>query len=132
MDVSFRHHRVGAAPRNSHRNGELLHPGNPDKDLDEKAASKIAKYRELYRDHRRQLDFLPAIASTSGRIHCVALLSLTLSRARQVSWWRGLRRSGPTSTSTAARSRPRNGGELLAKPAPHISSMLVPPTFTSQ
>ena len=30
---------------------------------DEKAASKIAKYRELYRDHRRQLDFLPAIAS---------------------------------------------------------------------
>ena len=29
-----------------------------------------------------------------------ALLSLTLSRARQVSWWRGLRRSGPTSTST--------------------------------
>ena len=78
----------------------------------------------LYRDHRRQLDFLPAIASTSGRIHCellrllflhahrettrffeifedghaqphtpwslgfntAALLSLTLSRARQVSW----------------------------------------------
>ena len=28
-------------------------PGNPDKDLDEKAARKTAKYRELYRDHRR-------------------------------------------------------------------------------
>ena len=53
----------GAAPRNWHRNGELLHPGSPDKDLDQKAAAKIAKYRELYRDHRRQLDFLPAIAS---------------------------------------------------------------------
>ena len=121
LDLSFRHYRGGAAPRNWHRNGELLHPGQPDKDLDQKAARKIAKYRELYRDHRRQLDFLPAIASTSGRIHCellrllflhahgrrraslrfltmgtrnhthlglltAALLSLTLSRARQVSW----------------------------------------------
>ena len=64
LDISFRHYRGGAAPRNWHRNGELLHPGNPDKDLDDKAASKIAKYRALYRDHRRQLDFLPAIAST--------------------------------------------------------------------
>ena len=54
---------MGAAPRHWHRNGELLHPDKPDKALDEKAASKIAKYRELYRDHRRQLDFLLAIAS---------------------------------------------------------------------
>ena len=35
-------------------------------------------------------------------------------------------------TSTAARSRPRNGGELPAKHAPLIFSMLVLPTFTSQ
>ena len=64
-------YRGGAAPSNWHR--KLFHPGNPDKDLDQKAASKIAKYRELYRDHHRQLDFLPAIASTSGRIHCELL-----------------------------------------------------------
>jgi hypothetical protein len=32
----------------------------------------------------------------------------------------------------AARSRPRNGGELPAKPAPPTSFMLVPPTLTSQ
>ena len=57
-----------------------------------------------------------------------ALLSSTLSRARQASRWRGLRRSGPTSTSTAVRSRPRNGGELPAKPAPLTSFMLVPPS----
>ena len=50
----------------------------PDKDLDEKAARKITKYRELYRDHRRQLDFLPAIASTSERIHCDLLRLLFL------------------------------------------------------
>ena len=115
LDLSFRHHCADAAPRKWHRNGELLHPGNPDKNLDEKAARKIHKYRELYRDHRRHLDF-------SGRIHCellpllflhahrettrffqildaghaqprthlglltAALLSSTPSRARQVSW----------------------------------------------
>ena len=32
LDLSFRHYRAGAAPRNWHRNGELLHPGNPDKE----------------------------------------------------------------------------------------------------
>ena len=50
---------------------------------DEKAASKIAKYRELYRDHRRQLDFLPAIASTSGRIHSELLRLLFLHAHRE-------------------------------------------------
>ena len=83
LDLSFRHYRGGAAPRNWHRNGELLYPGNPDKDLDEKAARKIAKYRELYRDHHRQLDFLPAIASTSGRIHCELLRLLFLHAHRE-------------------------------------------------
>ena len=38
-----------------HQHPSPLHPGSPDKDLDQKAAAKIAKYRELYRDHRRQL-----------------------------------------------------------------------------
>ena len=71
--------------RNWHRNGELLHPGQPDKDHDQKAETKIANYRELYRDHRRQLDFLPAIASTSGRIlqiHCELLRLLFLHAHR--------------------------------------------------
>ena len=83
LDLSFRHYRGGAAPRNWHRNGELLHPGQPDKGLDQKAATKIAKYREVYRDHRRQLDFLPAIASTSGRIHCELLCLLFLHARRE-------------------------------------------------
>ena len=43
LDLSFRHYRGGAAPRHWRRNGELINPGNPDKDLDEKAARKIAK-----------------------------------------------------------------------------------------
>ena len=83
LDLSFRHYRAGDAPRNWHRNGELLHPGNPDKDIDEKAARTIAKYRELHRDHQRHLDFLPAIASTSGRIHCELLRLLFIHVRRE-------------------------------------------------
>ena len=73
-----------------------------------------SRFIDLKRRHAR----LPSIESSIGTIvvswisyrpspalHLglltVALLSLTLSRARQVSWQRGLRRSGPTSTSTA-------------------------------
>ena len=44
------------------------------------------KYRELYlqyRDHCCQLDFLPAIASTSGRIHCELLRLLFLHAHRE-------------------------------------------------
>ena len=41
------------------------------------------KYRELYRDRRRQLDFLPAFASTSGRIHCELLRLLFLHAHRE-------------------------------------------------
>ena len=33
-----------------------IKPGNPGTDLEEKAAAKILKYRELYRDRRRQID----------------------------------------------------------------------------
>jgi hypothetical protein len=39
---------LGHSPRKWQRNGALIHPGNPDKDLEEKAAAKIHKYRELY------------------------------------------------------------------------------------
>ena len=83
LDLRFRHYRAGAAPRHWHRNGELRHRGNPDKDLDEKAARKIAKYGELYRDHRHHLDFWPAIASTSGRVHRELLRLLFLHAHRE-------------------------------------------------
>ena len=83
LDLSCRHSRAGAAPKNWHRTGALLHPGKPDKDLDEKAARKIHANRELYRDHRRQLDFLSAIDSTSGRIHCELLRLLFLHAHRE-------------------------------------------------
>ena len=83
LDLSCRLSRAGAAPNNWHRTGALLHPGKPDKDLDEKAARKIHAYRELYRDHRRQLDFSSAIDSTTGRIYCELLRLLILHAHRE-------------------------------------------------
>ena len=60
LDLSFRHYRAGAAPRNWHRKEELLHPGNPERVLDEKAARKIAKYKEASKISMPQL----TVAST--------------------------------------------------------------------
>ena len=51
-----------------------IKPGNPGTDLEEKAAAKILKYRELYRDRRKQ---------TSLGSLTAALLSAALSKARQ-------------------------------------------------
>ena len=87
--------RIGDRSRHSH-NVSLSN-----KDLDEKA-SKIANYRELYRDHRRQLDFLPAIASTSGRIHSELLRLLLLHAHREES----------SSTKTASAGAPASASPL--------------------
>ena len=43
LDLSLRYHRGGAAPRNWHRDGELLHRDDPDNHLEEKAAAKTDK-----------------------------------------------------------------------------------------
>ena len=51
-----------------------------------------------------------------------ALLSLTLSRARQVSWYRGLKRSGPYKPKTHARMSSRGGRCLNFNIATRISS----------
>ena len=89
LGFSMRHYRGSAAPRHWHRNGEFINPGNKDKDLDEKAARKMAKYRELYGDHRRQLDFLlcqPSPALLGGFIaSCCACCSYTRTGRRRAS-----------------------------------------------
>ena len=87
LDFSMRHYRGGAAPRHWHRNGELINPGNPDKDLVEKAARKIAKYRELYREHHRKLHFLPPSPAPLGEstTSCCDCFSYTRAGRRRAS-----------------------------------------------
>ena len=53
--------------------GQLRNPDNPDHILESAAADKIRNYRDAYTVNR-QVAFLPACMSTSGRIHGLRLL----------------------------------------------------------
>jgi hypothetical protein len=67
IDVSIRHPFIGAS-RSGHNQGQLRNPDNPDHILESAAADKIRNYRDPYQSNR-QVAFLPACMSTSGRIH---------------------------------------------------------------
>jgi hypothetical protein len=58
---------IGAG-RSGLNQGQLRNPDNPDHILESAAADKIRNYRDAYADNR-QVAFLPACMTTSGRIH---------------------------------------------------------------
>ena len=53
LDLSFQRYRAGAAPRNWHRNGVLLHPaaGNPDKAGSSPSAGLLAGHHQHFGPH---------------------------------------------------------------------------------
>ena len=63
--------RIGSAVINTHvqQNGSLSHPQDIDAPLRIAAQRKIAAYRQQYADNQN-ISFLPAIVSTSTRMHC--------------------------------------------------------------
>ena len=67
IDVTLRHPFIGAG-RSGHIQGQLRNPDNLDQILESAAADKIRNYRDPYQ-RTRQVAFLPACISTSGRIH---------------------------------------------------------------
>ena len=67
VDVTIRHDFIGAG-RSGLTQGQLRNPDNPDRILEGAAADKIRNYRDAYAVNR-QVAFLPACMSTSGRIH---------------------------------------------------------------
>jgi hypothetical protein len=67
IDVTLRHDFIGAG-RSGLTQGQLRNPDNPDHILESAAADKIRNYRDTYQ-RNRQVAFLPACMSTSGRIH---------------------------------------------------------------
>ena len=70
LDLRVAHDRVGSSADPA-LNGHLRHPNNLDKSLNDAAADKMRKYRADYNNNNppSALTFMPAIASTSGRIH---------------------------------------------------------------
>ena len=81
LDVRITHERVGCSS-NPILNGHLLYPRPTDIDesLNEAAVDKIRDYRADYNNRpSNAVAFMPAVASTSYRLHCelVRILFLT-------------------------------------------------------
>ena len=69
LDLRIAHDRFGSSSDPS-INGHLHYPNDIDRSLNEAAADKIRKYRADYNNKPPScVAFMPAIASTSGRLH---------------------------------------------------------------
>jgi hypothetical protein len=76
------HDRHGSSSAHPHLNGTLSHPDTPDASLNEAAKRKVNKYRNTYINNH-SISFLPAITSTSSRIHGEFLRLLFLQAHRE-------------------------------------------------
>jgi hypothetical protein len=69
LDLRIPHDRVGSSADPT-LNGHLKYPNNLDQSLNDTPADKIRKYRADYNNRPPSVvSFIPAIASTSGRLH---------------------------------------------------------------
>ena len=69
LDLRVAHERWGSSTDPT-LNGHLHYPNDLDKPLNEAAADKIRKYRADYNQNPpNTICFMPAIVSTSGRLH---------------------------------------------------------------
>ena len=69
LDLRITHERFGRSSDLS-INGNLHYPNDKDRSLNEAADDKILKYRADYNNNPPiSTVFMPAIASTSGRLH---------------------------------------------------------------
>ena len=69
LDLRIAHERFGSSSDPS-INGHLHYPNDLDGPLNEAAADKIRQYRADYNNRPfNAISFMPAIASTSGRLH---------------------------------------------------------------
>jgi hypothetical protein len=77
------HDRFGSSSDPS-LNGNLHYPNNIDRSLNEAADDKIRKYRADYNNNPpNTVSFMPAIASTSGRLHSEFVRLLFLQAHRE-------------------------------------------------
>ena len=82
LDLRIAHEHWGSSSHPS-LNGHLHHPTDIDRTLNEAAADKVIQYRADYNNRPSHvIAFMPAITSTSGRLHSefVRLLFLQVHR----------------------------------------------------
>ncbi len=83
LDLRIAHDRFGSRSDPS-INGHLHYPNDIDRSLNETAADKIRKYRDDYNNNPpSSVDFMPTIASTSGRLHSEFVCLLFLQAHRE-------------------------------------------------
>jgi hypothetical protein len=83
LDLRIPHDRVGSSADPS-LNGHLKYPNNLDQSLNDAAADKIRKYRADYNNRPPSaVSFMPAIASTSDRLHVEFVRLLFLQAHRE-------------------------------------------------
>jgi hypothetical protein len=83
LDLRIAHDRFGSSSDPS-LNGNLHYPNNIDTSLNEAAHNKIRKYRADYNTNPpNSVLFMPAIASTSGRLHSEFVRLLFLQAHRE-------------------------------------------------
>ena len=82
LDLRITHERWGSTTDPT-LDGNLHYPNDLDKPLNEAAADKIRKYRADYDNNPpNAISFMPAIASTSGRLHSEFVRILLLQAHR--------------------------------------------------
>ena len=69
MDLRIAHERWGSSSNPSF-DDHLHYPADIDRTLNEAAADKILQYRDCNNRPSHAISFMPAIASTSGRLNC--------------------------------------------------------------
>jgi len=82
LDLRIVHDRYWSSSDPS-LNGHLHYPNDTDRSLNEAAADKIRKYRADYNNNSNAISFIPAIASTSGRLHSEFEILLFLQAHRE-------------------------------------------------
>jgi hypothetical protein len=83
LDLLIVHDRVGSST-DPNLNGQLRYPNNLDQSRNDTAADKVRKYRTDYNmNPPNTVSFMPAIASTSGRLHIEFVRLLFLQAYRE-------------------------------------------------
>ncbi len=83
MDLRISHDRVRSSTDPT-LNGQLRYPNNLDQSLNDAAADKVRKYRADYNmNPPNGVSFMPAITSTSGRLHSKFVRLLFLQAHRE-------------------------------------------------
>ncbi len=83
LDIRVAHNRVDSSADPA-LNGHLRYPNNLDQSLNDATADKIRRYRADYNfNPSRGVSFMPAIASTSGRLHSEFIRILFLQDHRE-------------------------------------------------